>query len=62
MEENSESIAIGIIRHRIERCQHTIESHPGDENIGVRISAMAKIVMLQEIIKDIEYAVKRLAS
>jgi hypothetical protein len=59
-EETEESIAIEIIRNRIKRSEQTIQNHQGDENVGVRIQAQAKIVMLEEIIRDIEHAIKRL--
>jgi hypothetical protein len=38
----------------------TIKKYQGDENIGVRIQAQSKIVMLEQLIKDIEHAVKQL--
>lgn len=51
---NLENI-ISLIESRIERCEHTIASNPGVDNIGVRISAQGKILLLREIIRDIKH-------
>jgi hypothetical protein len=55
-----DSIAITIIKANIERCEATISKHKDPEDVGVRIAARGKIIMLESIIKDIIYTSKRL--
>lgn len=45
---------LGIISTYIERCKTTIKSFPEDDDRGVRIAAAGKILMLENIIRDIE--------
>lgn len=60
-EVSTESIAISIIKAKIEDLNGTIKRYTGDEHIGVRIQAQAKILMLNAIMEDIEHTVKRLS-
>jgi DNA/RNA endonuclease YhcR with UshA esterase domain len=55
-----DSIAVSILKGKIVSLEGTIKRYQGDENIGVRIQAQSKIVMLEQLIKDIEHAVKQL--
>lgn len=57
--EDDDSIAVMLIKMQIERCELTIKNYPGEENIGVRISAQGKKIMLEDLIKDINYTRKR---
>ena len=60
--KDDDRIAISVIKSKIESCQCTIERYQGDENIGVRIQAQSKIIMLEDIIKEIEHTSKRMES
>lgn len=57
---NEDSIAVSILKGKIVALEATIKKYQGDENIGVRIQAQSKIVMLEQLIKDIEYTSKRI--
>jgi hypothetical protein len=58
--KDEDSVAVSLIKNKIESLECTIKTYQGDENIGVRIQAQSKIVMLEGIIKDIEHTSKRL--
>jgi hypothetical protein len=58
--KEEDSISVSLIKSKIGSLEATIKKYQGDENIGVRIQAQSKIVMLEQLIKDIEHAVKQL--
>jgi hypothetical protein len=58
--KDEDSISVSIIKSKIEALEATIKKYQGEENIGVRIQAQSKIVMLKGIIDDIEHTSKRL--
>lgn len=55
-----DSIAIELIEAKIEGLNHTISKYQGNENIGVRIAAQGKIIMLNELMKEIIKTYQRL--
>ena len=53
LKDKNEEVWETVINAQIERCKSTISRFQGDENAGVRIQAQSKIIMLEEIKKEI---------